>query len=206
MKQVKAAFEKNVAMLDSYFMSLPWNDKEFYAKYLAQTYYYIIHSTKLLKFAADHSKNPELTECLLHHVSEENGHEFWALGDLKKLGYKIEAFPEETSTKDVYGAIYRGIETYGPAAIVGYAIALEGMSAKVCPQLAPILIEKYGLKCSTFIKNHGEIDKGHSEESFKILKFFTPQEMNTIAEFIGSSSQGYLKLLQNLSKRHAQTA
>lgn len=203
MDKVKKAYETNVPKLEKSFMSYNWENRDAYATYLAQTYRYIIHSTKLLAYAAEHTKNNELKECLLHHVSEETGHEHWASGDLKRLGYSVDDFPENEETKALYGKIYDGIKSKGPAAIIGYAMALEGMSARVCPALTPTLLKNYGAKCSTFIKNHGEIDPGHAAESFNILKYFSASEMDTIVEYMDLSTQSYMKFLAAISKPKA---
>jgi hypothetical protein len=199
MDQIKQAYEQNVAKLDQAFMAYDWRNRDAYAEYLAQTYRYICHSTKLLAYAADVAKGGELKECLKHHVAEETGHEHWVAGDLKRLGYNIKDFPENPQTKDLYDSIYQGIKQEGPAAIVGYALALEGMSARVCPKLAPELTKMYGAKCSTFIKNHAEIDPGHAAESFNILKYFSENEKSAILKYMEMSTKAYLRFLAEIS-------
>jgi len=199
MDPIKQAYEKHVARLDKAFMRYDWQSKEAYALYLAQTYRYICHSTKLLAYAAEVANSDELKSCLEHHVSEEKGHEHWVSGDLKRLGFDLKDFPENPETKVLYDQIYEGIKREGPAAIVGYALALEGMSARVCPKLAPELTKMYGSKCSTFIKNHAEIDPGHAAESFEILKYFSDLEKRSIAKYIELSADAYLKFLDVIS-------
>lgn len=207
MSQLKTKLEKSVKALTEAAVDQPWETKEWYAEYLAQTFYYITHTTKLLKFAADHAKNPELKECLMHHVSEENGHEHWAAKDLKNLGYDLKQFAESKLTADLYGRIYDGIKKHGPAPIIGYAMALEGMSANACPKVAPILIKKYGEKCSTFIKNHAVIDQEHAKEGVNILAFFNEKEMEIIAEYIDLSTKAYTEFLNSIGReKYRQTA
>lgn len=206
MQNVRKAYDVNVPKLDKAVMSYNWENKDAYAYFLAQTYRYIVHSTKLLTYAAEVAKSPELKECLHHHVSEEKGHEHWVAGDLKRLGYKLEEIPENPETKVLYDQIYKGIDRVGPAAIVGYALALEGMSAVVCPKLTPTLLKHYGPKCSTFIKNHGEIDPGHAAESFEILKFFSEKELDAIVEYMDLSTQAYLTFMEKIKAKHATAA
>lgn len=200
MDKIKQTYETEVARLEKATLSYDWTNESFYASYLAQTYRYIVHSTKLLALAAGIAKSKDLRECLEHHVAEENGHEHWVLGDLKRLGYKLEDFPENPQTKRLYDQIYAGVREYGPAAIVGYAMALEGLSAKVCPKLTPVLTKRYGAKCSTFIKNHGEIDPGHAAESFNILKFFSESEKIKIESYIKLSAEAYIEFLTETAK------
>lgn len=198
MNKVKKTYQASIGALTDRFMDNPWEDKEFYAQYLAQTYYYVCHSTKLLKYAADHCNNPELKECLLHHVKEELGHEQWCLKDLKNLGYDIKSFPESRVTRSMYQAIYDGIDKMGPAPIIGYAIALEGMSADVCPRLAPILIKNHGEKSSVFIKNHAVIDQQHAAEGYDILKYLTDDEQEIVCQFIKSSCKAYIQFFDDM--------
>jgi len=207
MSQFKTKLEKSVNVLTESAVNRPWEVKEWYAEYLAQTFYYITHTTKLLKFASEHAKNPELRECLLHHVKEENGHEHWAAKDLKNLGYDLKSFPESKLTQGLYGQIYDGIKKHGPAPIIGYAMALEGMSANACPKVAPILIEKYGEKCASFIKNHAVIDQEHAKEGVNILAFFNDMDMAVIADYIDLSTKAYVEFLDSIGRQEKrQTA
>jgi len=198
MDKVKQTYEANIGALVDRFMNNPWDNKEFYAEYIAQTYYYVCHSTKLLKYAADHCDHPELKECLLHHVKEELGHEQWCLKDLINLGYDIKMFPESRVTRAMYQALYDGIDKMGPAPIIGYAIALEGMSASVCPPLAPILIKNYGDKSAAFIKNHAVIDQAHAAEGYDILKYLTRDEKEIVCQFIKTSCKAYIKFFDDM--------
>lgn len=202
---VMGQFERNIGPLEKAFTEFPWESKQAYAAYLANTYRYISHSTKLLAFAAEHAKSAELKNCLLHHVSEEQGHENWALTDLKRLGYDISQFPELPQAKALYDTIYEGIKRHGPAAIIGYAIALEGLSARKCGEIASRLIKTYGPKCSTLIKNHGDVDPGHFGESREILKFFDDREKAVIVRFMKDSIDRYQAFLNALIEQ-ASTA
>ena len=199
MNGLKKTWDENVTKLEEGFLAFPWDNERAYAAYLAQTFYYVTHSVKLLEYAANVA-DPELKECLLHHVEEENGHEKLALNDLEKLGYSLEDFPESPESKEMYEAIYKGIDDHGPAPIIGYAMALEGLSARQCPRVAEILIDKYGRNKSTFIKLHGDVDPGHMEDSFEVLKFFNEDDYRIIERFIVESSERYLSFLGLVGK------
>ena len=206
MSKVQSQASKTVSKLSAAFMDQPWTDKMFYANYIAQTYYYIVHTTKLLQAAKDAATDPELAECIAHHLAEERGHEKWAQNDLKALGFDLKDFPESAVIKQMYGDIYTGIQKSGPAAIFGYAIALEGLSAKVCPMLAPTLHASYGKKAATFITSHAKIDQEHAAESFSILKFFDEAGLRVIADHIVLTEKTYLRFLEGLPKSRHKSA
>lgn len=199
MNEVIKEFKSSLPNLESTFVNFPWELRPAYAEYLAQTYQYIQHSTKLLAHAAEKTKNSELKECFLHHVAEEVGHENWAKNDLKALGYDLSDFNELPQTNTLYSQIYDGIDEHGPAPIVGYSLALEGLSAKRCPEIAKRLIETYGKRCSTLIYNHGEIDQDHFSSAFDILRYFNDDELKVVQEFLVLSVESYTAFLEQIA-------
>ena len=79
-----------MAPLESTIKSFPWEDPLAYQLWSAQTYYFVLHSTRLFALA---SSRCLLTENALHfkllnHLAEEKGHENLALQDLKAMGSK----------------------------------------------------------------------------------------------------------------------
>jgi hypothetical protein len=125
-EQFMETWEANVNELGESFSTFPWQNEECYKQYLAQSYYYAIHSVRLLQFAADETSDPELKDRLLDLLKDEMGQENLALNDLRNFGVDIESYPELEETKELYEQIYEGIDLHGPAAILGYAITLGG--------------------------------------------------------------------------------
>lgn len=205
MHNVMNCFEDNMPRLERAFVNFPWENKAAYVEYLSQTYKYIQHSTKLLLFASTKTMDLELKNCFLHHIKEETGHENWAKNDLKNLGFTTDNITELDETIDLYNEIYLGIEKFGPAPIIGYAMALEGVSARKCPEIAMRLINKYGAKCSTLIKNHGDIDPEHLKDSHEVLRFFKDTELKIIEEFMTKSTDSYIKFLDTIATRNKHT-
>jgi len=198
--EVIDVWEKNLPKLEKEFVNFPWEDERSYGNYLAQTYRYIIHSCKLLRYAAQKTEHSDLKKCLLHHDAEEDGHENLALNDLKKMGFSLEDFPELKETKVIYDTIYDQIDQYGPAAIIGYAMALEGLSARRCPEISQRLVEKWGRKKASLICLHGEVDPGHMEESFETLNFFTEDELDVVGKVILESIDRYISYLKSVQQ------
>lgn len=191
-------YNKYVDELGNDFENFPWENEDAYCAYLAQAYYYVTHSTKLLQYAADRSEGA-LKECLLHHIEEEKGHELMALNDFKKFGRSIDDYPELPETKLLYSAVYKGIDECGPEAIMGYSFALEGISAQKCGPIADRLIATYGRARSSFIHYHGRLDPDHVEEGFENLKLFTSEEVKSIIHYMEDSALNYASFLSAIS-------
>ncbi len=198
--EVIVTWEKELPRLESAFVNFNWENTSSYACYLAQTFRYITHSCLLLKYAATKTQNESLIKCLLHHDQEEDGHEQLALNDLKKLGFNLEQLPELETTKQIYASIYKQIDQYGPAAIVGYALALEGVSARRCPEIADRLTKQYGANKSTLIRLHGNVDPDHIKESFDVLNHFEDNDLQIICQVIVESIDRYIEYLAELEK------
>lgn len=188
----------------------PWEDKKSYANWCAQTYYFVLHSTRL--FAAAAAKCP-LKDNQLHmqyisHLREEAGHENMALRDIKKLGFKIEDFTELPSTAGLYQTQYYGIEHIHPHSFFGYLIALEGLAVLKGKDFLKRVEDTHGKEASVFLRVHAEEDPGHLEEVFKFAKQIDESVMPHILESLKNSSYFYSSMLSDIalcsSAKHEQ--
>lgn len=201
MESIVRVLDKEVPKLAKTFLEFPWENEECYSHYLAQSFFYVTHSVKLLKYAAEKTQNQDLKSCLLHHIEEEVGHELLAKNDLQRLGYNLNDFSEDPLTERIYQRIYEGIDRHGPAPIVGYAMALEGISALSCPGIARKLEARYGKQKSTFISLHAMVDQEHAKEGIEILKHFSDDELKVIEHYMRDSISIYTEFLNHLSAR-----
>lgn len=206
MQTVREFFDANIGRLDQAMVNFPWEHKSCYVRYLSETYRYIIHSTKLLEYAADKSKDPGLKSCLMSHVHDEKGHDNWALSDLKNLGASTEDSDELDETTSLYQTIYEGIEKHGPAPIIGYALALEGVSARTFPEISKRLHNTYGKKASVLITRHGEIDPGHHAEGFDVLKYLSAEEHEVVKKYMRESIDRYVSYLNKIAETEKAVA
>ena len=73
-------------------------NKNSYIRYLTSVYQYAQHSPKVIALAASRCINThsELARYLLHHAEEEQGHDAWALEDLRELNV------DEVTVKSTY--------------------------------------------------------------------------------------------------------
>src|SRR3989338_1125178 len=160
-------YTASIELMSVALKKIPWEDSRAYAQFLAQTYYYICHSTRLLAASAAlfSYQNKALHKRFLHHIDEENAHELLALRDLQKLGYKISDFPELPETKALYEAQYFKIEHYDPSALMGYILALETMACKDFKWMKEKVTELYGKECAKFIQVHADEDPDHVDKA-----------------------------------------
>lgn len=165
-------YEPSVEMMSDSIREFPWDNKNAYAQFLAQTYYYICHSTRLLAASAARfsQEDQSLHKRFLKHTDEENSHELLALRDLQKLGYKIEDFPELAQTKTLYEIQYYKIEHHDPAALMGYILALETMAGQDFKWLKDKVTGLYGKECAKFVQVHADEDPDHIEKAVQVIK------------------------------------
>lgn len=199
-KQVRETLNESINKMSKKILSLNWQKQEFYEEYLAQTYFYVTHSCKLLKYSADKLKSGELYNCMIHHIEEESGHEKMAMHDLNYFGKKPADFTELKITKKIYDDIYNELDTVDPVApLLGYAMALEGLSAAVAPKLSQLVSETYSPKAATFLKLHGIVDQEHAQDSENTLDLLTDEQLEIVNDSIKRSTSRYLSLLDEIS-------
>lgn len=175
----------------------PWNNKRAYAEYLAQTYYYVSHSTRLLAASAARFslEDQGLHKRFLKHTDEENSHELLALRDLQKLGYSISDFPELASTKTLYEIQYCKIEHTDPAALMGYILALETLAGNDLGWLKDKITGLYGIDCAKFIQVHADEDPDHIEKALKVIEGLRPDRLGDININIEQTAHCYNEML-----------
>lgn len=177
-------FEEGIKPLCEAVDRFPWDNKNAYALYLSQTYYYLIHSTRLLGLGSARFKVEEedLHRRYLDHAREEKSHHLLALKDLENLQFKISDFREMPWTKAVYEPQYFKIEHLDPTAIFGYIFALEGVSAKRASQICDRTEAKYGKPATNFLRVHGKEDPDHLDKAFKWTSDLEPRRVQIIEE------------------------
>ena len=127
-------YKSQMQRLAEEIVKYPWESEQFYAEYLAQTYFFVRHSTRLLALAGarcDAATRNSLHLRFLKHASEEKNHELVVLKDLMALGYRIEEYNEAASTKALYATQFYNIDYISPESFFGYIFALEGVAMRL---------------------------------------------------------------------------
>jgi hypothetical protein len=156
-------YDKYISALTKSSRSFPWEDAYAYGLYLAQTYYYVCHSTRLLAVAAGRMSHADVAfhRRFLEHAAEEKGHEMMALKDLQNLGFSLEDFPELSETRMFWETQYYKIEHCDPLSVMGYILVLEAIACQECPWIKGEVEKFHPAKCNTFVRVHGEEDPEH---------------------------------------------
>lgn len=193
---MKNQFIERVESLRSKICSLPWSDKNFYAEWVAQTYFYVNHSVSLLKVAAEHSQNREVRERFVEHISEESGHEKLCLNDLKFMGLKIEQFSELLITKEMYEKQY-DIAKQNPTALIGYILALEILAAKILPEIMKTINQAHPIS-KAFARVHAEEDQDHITSAFDQFVYMNEYEIKSLQANFDDSLDRYINFLNSI--------
>lgn len=175
-------YDLSVSSMSQSIREFPWDNKWAYANFLAQTYYYVCHSTRLLAASAARfsQEDQSLHRRFLKHTDEENSHELLALRDLQKLGFKIQDFPELAQTKTLYEIQYYKIEHCDPAALMGYILALETLAGNDFKWLKEKVTSLYGKECAKFIQVHADEDPDHIEKALAVIESLRSHRLEAI--------------------------
>jgi hypothetical protein len=199
-QKLKESFHKYVDELVAAFDDYPWDNKEAYAWWLSQTYYFVRHTTVLLSLAAAKFGHQSRARhyATFHHIREEMNHDLMPLDDLKGLGTDISKYPELEETSAFYQSQYYFVQQVHPVALYGYALALEGLASKKLPALYERLKKLYGEKAVKFIKVHGVVDQDHFEQGLEDFKDITDEEADYVSANLNQSAHMYLLMLKRI--------
>jgi thiaminase len=202
---MKALLQDSVKDLSHALTQFPWTTKRAYADWLAQTYYYVCHSTRLLAAAAARFPYDERGNQLHHrfakHMAEEKKHELLAVSDIRVLGETIESLPEHPSTRMFYETQYFKIEHQSPVTLFGYILPLEAIP----PVQGPLMIEKvtgaYGPKCASFVKLHAGEDVDHLEKALAMLDSLDALDKQRVEDNLRQTTYAYVAMLHDIRRR-----
>jgi thiaminase len=185
--------------------AVPWHNKRVYGAFLAQTYYYVSHSTRLLALAASRfkSSHEQVHRRFIKHATEEMSHEILALHDLKHLGLALEHYSEFPSTRAFYQTQYYMIEHVSPWSFWGYILMLEGLALTKGNWLLREVTQHHGEDAGAFIRVHAAEDIGHMAEAEKALKSIPDEERPLVIEQIANSCFYYRAMLQQCTTHAA---
>lgn len=188
-----------------FLLNAPWENKDFYAAWLAQSHYYIRHSTRLLALTGalmPISDNP-MHNRFLKHCGEEKGHENLPVMDMKSVGRKLDDVPEFPSTQAFYQTQYYAIEHVDPYAFFGYTLFLESLACEYGPKMIDKIDKLHGPKALNFLSVHSDADIEHVREAMERVKMLPPEHLKTIQDNIRLCSAMYDQICQE-SLAHAK--
>ncbi len=198
---MKKILEKQLNHTTELINSLPWDNKQFYADYLAQTYYFVCHSTRLLARSISHFpvNKDYLYKHFLAHLKEENYHERLASSDIKNLGYSLDNLPENNLTKAFWEVQYYKNDQSKGIALMGYILYLEGIAVHCFQNAYKTVNQCHGPKASHFIRVHVEEDPEHLNGAIKMIESFSPEEQKLIWENFHQTADMYHAILMSVA-------
>lgn len=168
-------------------LAAPWYNQNFYVSWLAQQYYLVQHSTRLLSAFSITIPLAEYAayKNVLQHLNEESGHDEWLISDMKALGASPKDFKPLPSISGIVKSQYYQIEHDLPISFTGYSQFLEVLAVRVASDVADIVQSSLGDGCVTFLRGHYEADQDHIVNGFERME--------------GASDIAKEKIIENLS-------
>lgn len=205
---MESFFKENIKLLDAPIKQFPWSERSVYAQFLAQTYYYVAHSTRLLAVSASRFlvSEEDLHRRFIKHMNEEKGHHLIASFDLKNLGFNIESFPELPTTKALYECQYYKSAYLDPTALFGYILALEGLSVTYGKFAYEQALKSFGEKAVGFLSVHCEDDIEHIQSAFKHIDQLDDAQILLIKDNFVQSCVMYDNFLSGIIKSMSDNA
>jgi thiaminase len=199
---MKKLLERCTAQLQSTASEFPWADRRAYGDWLAQTYHYVRHSTRLLATAAARFAQDERGDALHYrfatHIAEEKKHEQLAIHDLKRLGLALAQFPERHATRMFYEPQYYKIEHQTPAALFGYILPLEAIGPAYGKQVCALVTSAFGERCDAFLRVHANEDEDHIEKALRLIDSVPDREREVLVENLEQTTFAYRALLRDI--------
>lgn len=205
---MRERLNSEIKKLEKIILAGPWENPRFYGDFLAQTYYYVCHSTRLLGLAASrlYIDRDSLHRRFAEHIGEEKSHERLAVADLRALGMKLENFPELPVTRAFYETQYYKIERQDPTALLGYILLLEVLSVKVGPALHQRTKAAHGERASSFLRIHVEEDVDHVAKALTQVDGLPDHLKEYVAMNMEQTAELYGAIINRLADMHAGAA
>lgn len=195
-EELRVKFDKIQYHLSRMSEVFPWENKEAYASWLAQSFEYARFSTRILALTAGHfplDKTSHSTR-FIQHAAEEKGHEKMLINDAKALGLDIEKIPvlpeAEAFHKSLYFWIYQG----RPSVILGWVLCLEGFAVKCAAKMYERSERAHGKKAATFLRVHAAEDADHVQKAFATIRELSAADISEVSHGL----ELYAKLYENI--------
>jgi len=145
--------------------------------YLNNLHHVFSHTTRHLALAENHARHkqlPVLAEFFHAKIPEEQGHEQWAVNDIRNLTSLPEPLTNDSirpATHNLINFISEIIQSH-PVDYVSYMYCVEYFTVLVGPQLIQLLEKNCGISREhmTAIGNHVQADAEHTEEDLGVIE------------------------------------
>lgn len=200
----RMSFERSLQLMYDRFYNFNWKNKQIYCNFLAQSYYYICHSARLLATAAGRCSlnEQELFKRMSKYVGEELSRENLCLRDLKVLGKSIKDFPELPITAAFYQSQYYKVEHNSPSELMGYIYALETTAYRVGSKVInDKLKEIYNPFSYSYLQSLTNEDVSYVEEAKRVISNLANDQKDSVLKNIIFTSELFIELLNQIEAK-----
>lgn len=200
---MKATLDAAVSAMDARGRLFPWTDRAAYAGWLAQTYYYVRHSTRLLAAAAARFPHGRAGDTLHHrfgaHIGEEKRHELLCVRDIQALGEMLDTYPEHATTRMFYEPQYYKVEHQTPSVLLGYILPLEVIAPLSGARIIEQVTAAFGPRCANFLRVHAQEDVAHVDRALGLVEALPSHERDLIEENMKQTTLAYVAMLDAIA-------
>lgn len=198
---MKDQYKEQLNQTRSLINSLPWEKRDFYGNFLAQTYYFVCHSTRLLGrslsyFGVD---KDELYKRFVAHLKEENYHERIASNDLKAMDFQVEDFKQLSITKAFWETQYYKLDKSNGISLLGYILFLEAIAVHCFDHAYDVVAREYNKNAINFIRVHTTEDPEHLEHALKLINELSDEERSIVWDNFYQTADLYHSILLSIS-------
>jgi hypothetical protein len=184
-----------------YFRTVDFSNRDAYANWLAQTYYFVSHSVRLSALGAsaldvDHP----LAKRMVAHTREETGHHLLARRDIEGLGKNLSDFPVFGVTSAFYQAQYYKVLFENPSHLIGQILMLEALSVELGPWLLAIVEGRFGPNASRFVDVHAREDKDHASKALAALNELPAENRRGVEINFMQACEMYFLILRSIKE------
>jgi hypothetical protein len=202
MNQIRKQFEAKVNELAEQAQRFPWEDKDCYGLWLAQTGFLVGHTTRFICLGAANVEilNRDRHYSYIQHLKEESNHDIPIRNDLIAL-YDGKPVPSElVETSLLMQNQYYWLDRGCPAALLGYSLSIEGLAAVIGGQVLIRVEKSLGDKVTSFLKLHATVDQHHYADGLAMLNQFSKEECQHIEKNLNQTIFLYTAMLKRITQ------
>jgi hypothetical protein len=208
MIDIKKSADIEIEKTRAVILGFPWENATAYATWLAQTYYMVNHSTRLVALAGAYTPldRNELHARFVDHAKEERGHQLICISDLKALGHEIKSMTCFPQSAAMYQVQYYWIQHVSAVAFFGYTLSLEHLAAEFGAEVFRRAESAHGKNATKFLKVHAHDDVEHIAKAFEQLSKLSQPELTMVCENLTVSAALYRSMLGDISAQVGRPA
>lgn len=177
-----------------------------YLAYLKETYHLVTATPRFLTLVAGRltESDREFRDWLIDFAVEERGHDLLCVKDIKNLGADPRAILAHPPGLGAWSMVAQNfyLATHGnPYAILGFAVATEGLGAERASTAAKLLETRCGIPhgSTSFLNVHGEADVEHFASAKAAVERYgaDPAVYDAIVHVWSMTLEAYARLLDD---------